>query len=140
VVGREEGITSPADIRVHQEELTGGGGRREKVIPGMATGEIRRGEGRRRGDPPGEMVIGGERMERGEEAYPGKTTGGDERKTGVEGETDNSIRASKGPVPSIFSSWSFFNSFLPFPGLSLTPFQPIPGPASTSLHPSPVSL
>jgi len=80
VVGREEGITSPADIRVHQEELTGGGGRREKVIPGMATGEIRRGEGRKRGDPPGEMVIGGERMERGEEAYPGKTTGGDERK------------------------------------------------------------
>jgi len=49
VVGREERITSPADIRVHQEELTGGGGRREKVIPGMATGEIRRGEGRRRG-------------------------------------------------------------------------------------------
>jgi hypothetical protein len=26
------------------------------------------------------MAIGGERMERGEEAYPGKTTGGDERK------------------------------------------------------------
>jgi len=87
-----------------------------------------------------EMAIGGERMERGEETYPGKTAGGDERETGVEGETDNSIRASKGPVPSIFSSWSFFNSFLPFPGLSLTPFQPIPGPASTSLHPSPVSL
>jgi len=54
VVGRERRITSPADIRVHQEELTGGGGRREKVIPGMATGEVKRGEGRKRGDPPGD--------------------------------------------------------------------------------------
>jgi len=53
VVGRERRITSPADIRVHQEELTGGGGRREKVLPGKTTGEVKREEGRKRGDPPG---------------------------------------------------------------------------------------
>ena len=142
--------------------------RGEEIYPGKTAGEVKRGKGRKRGDPPGEMAIGGERMERGEEAYPGKTTGGDERETGVEGETDNSIRASKGPVPSIFSSCSFhilflvlfqlfstfprsllnpspaysrscFNLSSPFSSLPLTPLQPIPGPASTSLHPSPVS-